>query len=215
MCGITGWVAFDRDLRDQNAAVEAMTATMACRGPDAEGRWLDRNVALGHRRLAVIDIEGGAQPMSARTDDGAVTIVYSGEAYNYLELRDELRRRGHRFDTSSDTEVVLQGYLEWGEAVAERLNGMFAFAVWDGRTDKLVMIRDRMGIKPFYCYPTEDGVLFGSEPKAILANPLAERSVDLDGLRELFSGVKTPGAAVWSGMREGMQATWADVWADV
>jgi asparagine synthase (glutamine-hydrolysing) len=129
-------------------------------------------------------------------------MVYSGEAYNYLELRDELRGRGHRFDTDSDTEVVLHGYLEWGEALAERLNGMYAFAIWDARADKLVMIRDRMGIKPFYGYPTPDGVLFGSEPKAILANPLAERAVDLDGLRELFSYVKTPGAAVWSGMRE-------------
>jgi asparagine synthase (glutamine-hydrolysing) len=163
---------------------------------------VDRHVALGHRRLAVIDVEGGTQPMSVRTDDGWVVIVYSGETYNYVELRDELRRRGHRFDTESDTEVVLRGYLEWGEAVAERLNGMYAFAVWDGRAEKLVMIRDRMGIKPFYCYQTEDGVLFGSEPKAILANPLAERAVDLDGLREVFTRAKTPGAAVWSGMHE-------------
>ncbi|MGH3610327.1 MAG: asparagine synthase (glutamine-hydrolyzing), partial [Pseudonocardiaceae bacterium] len=100
------------------------------------------------------------------------------------------------------TEVVLHGYLEWGEAVAQRLNGMYAFAIWDARVEKLVMIRDRMGIKPFYLYPTVDGALFGSEPKAILANPLAERTVDLDGLRELFSFTKTPGHVVWSGMRE-------------
>ncbi|MBO0872663.1 MAG: asparagine synthase (glutamine-hydrolyzing) [Pseudonocardia sp.] len=207
MCGITGWVGFDRDPCQQAATVDAMIETMACRGPDAEGRWLGRHVALGHRRLAVIDIEGGAQPMSVRGDDGSVAIVYSGEAYNYQELRDELRRRGHRFDTDSDTEVVLHGYLEWGDAVAERLNGMYAFAVWDARTERLVMVRDRMGIKPFYYYPTADGVLFGSEPKAILANPLATPAVDLDGLRELFGFVKTPGAAVWAGMREVVPGT--------
>jgi asparagine synthase (glutamine-hydrolysing) len=207
MCGITGWVSFDREPAELENGIGAMTATMACRGPDAEGVWVERHVALGHRRLAVIDVAGGTQPMSLRTDDGPVVIVYSGETYNYMELRDELRRRGHRFDTSSDTEVVLHGYLEWGEAVAERLNGMYAFAVWDGRTEKLVMIRDRMGVKPFYCYEIEDGVLFGSEPKAILANPLAKRAVDLDGLREMFTRAKTPGAAVWSGMREVVPGT--------
>jgi asparagine synthase (glutamine-hydrolysing) len=126
----------------------------------------------------------------------------SGEAYNFTELRTELTARGHRFTTTSDTEVVLHGYLEWGEGVADRLNGMYAFAIWDSREQKLVMIRDRMGIKPFYYYPTDDGVLFGSEPKAILANPLAARRVSLDGLRELFAFVKTPGHAVWDGMHE-------------
>ncbi|WDV49948.1 asparagine synthase (glutamine-hydrolyzing) [Streptomyces coeruleorubidus] len=202
MCGIAGWVSFDRDLTQHRADLDAMTATMACRGPDAEGTRLDRHAALGHRRLAVIDIEGGSQPMWVDTDDGAVTITYSGEVYNFPELRSELLRRGHRFRTRSDTEVVLHGYLEWGEAVAERLNGMYAFAVWDARTDKLVMIRDRLGVKPLYFSGTDDGVLFGSEPKAILANPLADRAVDLDGLRELVSFTQTPGAAVWCGMRE-------------
>jgi asparagine synthase (glutamine-hydrolysing) len=187
--------------------LDTMTATMACRGPDAEGSWLERHAALGHRRLAVIDIEGGMQPMSVRTDDGTVVIIYSGEVYNFTELRAELRVRGHRFRTESDTEVVLHGYLEWGEAVAERLNGMYAFAIWDTRVQRLVMIRDRMGIKPFYLSPTADGVLFGSEPKAILANPLADRAVDLDGLRELFSFTETPGHAVWCGMREVLPGT--------
>ena len=109
MCGITGWVAFDRDLTQHDADLEAMTATMACRGPDAKGSWLEPHAVLGHRRLAVIDIEGGTQPMSVRTDEGAVTITYSGETYNFVELRDELRRHGHRFRTRSDTEVVLHG----------------------------------------------------------------------------------------------------------
>ncbi|MEV4496287.1 asparagine synthase (glutamine-hydrolyzing) [Micromonospora arborensis] len=202
MCGIAGWVSYHRDLTQHRAELDAMTATMACRGPDADGVRLDRHAGLGHRRLAVIDVEGGSQPMSVHTDDGAVDITYSGEVYNFGELRDELRRRGHRFRTRSDTEVVLHGYLEWGEAVAERLNGMYAFAVWDSRIEKLVLIRDRLGVKPLYYYRTDDGVLFGSEPKAILANALAERAVDLEGIRELVSFTQTPGSAVWCGMNE-------------
>ncbi|MFB0614587.1 asparagine synthase (glutamine-hydrolyzing) [Streptomyces sp. AGS-58] len=202
MCGITGWVSFDRDLTTEATTLHAMTETMACRGPDDRGTWTEGPVALGHRRLAIIDLPGGRQPMTLRTPQGTLALVYSGEAYNFTELRRELQDRGHRFTTDSDTEVVLHGYLEWGDAVAERLNGMYAFAVWDGRHDKLVMIRDRMGIKPFYYHPTADGVLFGSEPKAVLANPLARRRVTLDGLRELFVMVKTPGHAIWDGMRE-------------
>lgn len=202
MCGITGWVAFRRDLSSQHRVLDEMTETMACRGPDASGTWFDRHAALGHRRLAVIDLPGGAQPMKVDTPDGPVTIVYSGEAYNFTELRTELRGRGHHFETDSDTEVVLRGYLEWGEALVERLNGMYGFAIWDSRTEKLVMIRDRMGIKPFYYYETEDGVLFGSEPKAILANPLAEAVIGMDGLREMFSFAKTPGVGLWENMRE-------------
>ncbi len=207
MCGITGWIAFDRDLTRSEATLDAMTATMACRGPDARGTWLDRHAALGHRRLAVIDIAGGAQPMQATGPQGDAAMVYSGETYNYPELRAELGGRGHRFRTESDTEVVLRGYLEWGPAVAERLNGMYALAIWDRREQKLVMIRDRMGIKPFYYYPTPDGVLFGSEPKAILANPAARRVVDSEGMHELLSFAKTPGQAIWAGMREVLPGT--------
>jgi asparagine synthase (glutamine-hydrolysing) len=202
MCGIAGWVAFDADLTRRHAVVDAMTATMGCRGPDDGGTWVRRHVALGHRRLAIIDLPGGRQPMTVDTPDGAVALVYSGETYNFTELREELASRGHRFRTSSDTEVVLRGYLEWGEDVAARLNGMFAFAIWDERTDRLVLVRDRLGVKPLYYHPTPDGVLFGSEPKAILANPLARPVVDADGLRELFGFAMRPGWALWRGMHE-------------
>ncbi|MEV0681971.1 asparagine synthase (glutamine-hydrolyzing) [Actinosynnema sp. NPDC050436] len=202
MCGITGWVSFDVDLARRRDVVDAMTATMACRGPDDAGTWVRDHVALGHRRLAVIDLPGGRQPMSARTPGGDVAMVYSGETYNFPELRAELTRLGHAWETDSDTEVVLRGYLQWGDAVADRLNGMYAFAVWDGRDDKLVMIRDRMGVKPFYYQPTRDGVLFGSEPKAILANPLAARVVDGDGLRELVGHTKRPGWSLWKDVEE-------------
>jgi len=202
MCGMTGWVDFSRDLTRERAVIEAMTETMACRGPDAAGTWIRREVALGHRRLAVIDLVGGAQPMVVSTPSGDVAMVYTGEAYNFTELRRELIASGHSFETSSDTEVVLRGYLQWGESLADRLNGMYAFAIWDSRERKLVMIRDRMGVKPFYFYPIPDGVLFGSEPKAIFANPMAPRAIDLNGLHELIGPVRTSGTAVWKGMRE-------------
>ncbi|MFI6857724.1 hypothetical protein [Streptomyces sp. NPDC050416] len=118
---------------------------------------------LGHRRLAIIDLPGRPSAHDRRHPARHRALVYSGEAYHFGELRGELTARGHRFTTDSDTEVVLRGYLEWGDAVAERLNGMYAFAVWDGRTDRLLLIRDRMGIKPLYYHPTPDGVLFGSD----------------------------------------------------
>ena len=149
-----------------------------------------------------IDLPGGKQPMTTVTADGSVTLAYSGECYNYTELRAELRSRGHRFRTESDTEAVLLGYLEWGAGVMKRLNGMYAFAIWDERDDHLLLARDRMGVKPLYYYPTEDGVLFGSEPKAILSSQVAEQVVDLDGLREMFGLVNTPGHAMWRGMLE-------------
>ncbi len=148
MCGVIGWVSFDRDLSAEAAILDAMTETMACRGPDDRGVWAEGPAGLGHPRLAIIDLPGGRQPMTAATPHGTVALVCSGEAYNFTELRGELTARGHRFTTDSDTEVVLRGHLEWGDAVAERLNGMHAFAVWDGSTDRLVLIRDRMGIKP-------------------------------------------------------------------
>ncbi|MGW0067613.1 asparagine synthase (glutamine-hydrolyzing) [Streptosporangium sandarakinum] len=204
MCGISGWVDFDRDLGQAGRTALAMTATMACRGPDDEGLWLAPHVALGHRRLAVIDIEGGRQPMAAEEDGRPLAaITYSGEVYNFRELRDELAARGHRFRTRSDTEVVLRAYLQWGDDFVTRLNGMFAFAIWDIRREELLLIRDRMGVKPLYYRPTPAGVLFGSEPKAILANPLARpAAVDADGLRELLSLVKTPEHAIYRGMHE-------------
>ncbi|WP_020674091.1 asparagine synthase (glutamine-hydrolyzing) [Amycolatopsis nigrescens] len=203
MCGIAGWVSFGDDLTRHAETAEAMTETMAYRGPDDKGVWLAPHVMLGHRRLAVIDVEGGRQPMFARHgEDTPAVITYSGEVYNFRELRTELRRRGHDFRTSSDTEVVLNAYLEWGEALVEHLNGIYAFAIWDTRTEELLLVRDRMGVKPLYYYPTSDGVLFGSEPKAIFANPLAEPVVDADGLREIFGVVMTPEHAVFRGMHE-------------
>src|SRR4051794_29678142 len=180
-----------------------MAATMALRGPDAEGVWLDRHVAFGHRRLAVIDIAGGGQPMTVDHDGATIAaLTYSGEVYNYRELRDELSAHGHTFRTASDTEVVLHAYLEWGDAFVEHLNGMFAFGLWDARRERLLLVRDRMGVKPLYYHPTPDGTLFASEIKGILAHPAVEAVVDADGLRELLSFVKTPGHGIYRGIRE-------------
>lgn len=204
MCGITGWLSYSHDMQTQRDTLQRMTDTMARRGPDAEGIWLAGPIGFGHRRLSIIDLEGGRQPMLARRDDGleAAAITYSGEVYNFRELRAELKVRGHRFDSRSDTEVVLRAYLEWGEGFVERLNGMYAFALWDLRTQALLLVRDRMGVKPLYYYETADGLVFGSEPKALLANPLVPRTVRADGLREILEMVKTPGHAIFHGMRE-------------
>ncbi|HEX6354431.1 asparagine synthase (glutamine-hydrolyzing) [Actinophytocola sp.] len=202
MCGIVGWVDYVRDPGARGEIVDRMTGTMASRGPDDTGRWTGPNAAVGHRRLAVIDPVGGAQPMTLTTPAGTIVLVYSGEIYNFAELRARLAGFGHHFRTGSDTEVVLHAYLEWGAAAAERFNGMFAFAVWDERDRRLTLVRDRLGVKPLYYQPTAHGVLFGSEPKAILAHPDIDPIVDTEGLRELVAFTMTPGWALWRGMRE-------------
>ncbi|MFI9173112.1 asparagine synthase (glutamine-hydrolyzing) [Streptomyces lincolnensis] len=201
MCGLAGWLSFQRDLTMHTPIAEDMNATLECRGPDSHGVWTSERALLAHRRLAVIDLEGGKQPMAAGAADEPV-ITYTGETYNYRELRDELRALGHEFRTDSDTEVVLRAYQEWGIGFAERLTGIYALALWDPRTEELLLVRDRMGVKPLYYWPTADGVVFGSEPKAILAHPDTEAVVDAEGLREIFGIVKTPGHAVFRGMRE-------------
>ncbi|MBG0829083.1 asparagine synthase (glutamine-hydrolyzing) [Planomonospora sp. ID67723] len=206
MCGIAGWVSYERDLTGERNTITAMTATLEYRGPDAGGVWTCARAALGHRRLAIIDLEGGRQPMAAG-GEGLPVMTYNGEVYNYRELREELRGLGHEFRTASDSEVVLRAYLEWGEDFADRLDGIFALAIWDPRTEELLLVRDRMGVKPLYYYPTPDGVLFGSEPKTILAHDEAEAVIDADGLREIFTIVKTPGHGVFRGMHEVRPAT--------
>jgi len=203
MCGLTGWMSFQRDLTKQEVIANAMTETMINRGPDDYGVWLDKNIFLGHRRLSVIDLEGGRQPMVAEKENGSKAIIsYTGEVYNYRELREELLAKGHEFKTQSDTEVVLRAYIEWGESFVDRLNGMYAFAIWDVQLKELILVRDRMGVKPLYYYPLRDEILFGSEPKAILAHPEAKAVIDSEGLREIFSIIKTPGHAVFQGMYE-------------
>ncbi|MCL5934946.1 MAG: asparagine synthetase B, partial [Firmicutes bacterium] len=147
MCGITGWIDWERDLTKERPILEAMTRTLAFRGPDADGFWLSTQAALGHRRLVVVDPAGGAQPMTRQRGNRTYTITYNGELYNTPELRQELESRGHNFLTrNSDTEALLLAYVEWGPDCVYRFNGIFAFAIWDEAGQTLFMARDRLGV---------------------------------------------------------------------
>ncbi|MFK0310328.1 asparagine synthase (glutamine-hydrolyzing) [Pseudomonas sp. NPDC090233] len=188
MCGITGWVDYTRDLAQATPALGAMTDTLALRGPDASGSWQHRNALLGHRRLAIIDLSGGVQPMTFRCASGEeIALIYTGEVYNHNALREQLQKAGHQFHTRSDTEVVLHAYLEWGEQCCEHLSGMFAFAVFDGRDGHFLLVRDRLGVKPLYYARHQQGLLFGSEIKAILAHPEFASALDVVGLVDALS----------------------------
>jgi asparagine synthase (glutamine-hydrolysing) len=207
MCGVAGWadpVDQVHPCRDGERRVRRMTDTLAARGPDGEGVWAGSHAVLGHRRLAVLDPERGAQPM-ALTDDRnrpLVVLTYSGEVFNHAELREELELLGHKFTTRTDTEVVLHACQEWGAGAAARLNGMYAFAVWDTNRRRLLLVRDRLGVKPL-CYARHGGgVLFASEPKALFASGLVDPSVSDDGLRDFLASVRTPGGSLFRGVRE-------------
>jgi asparagine synthase (glutamine-hydrolysing) len=203
MCGVVGWVDFASPAGAGQDVLDAMVATMANRGPDGTGTWLGPYVALGQRRLAVIDVEGGRQPMTAAAGPGSVVVVHSGEIYNFGELRAELAGRGHRFVSRSDTEVVLRAYLEWGEGCVGRLHGMFGFAVWDQARERLLLARDRLGIKPLYYLPGPAGVLFSSEPKGLLAHPSFRPEVDEQLLPILLNPrLALPGETPLRGLRE-------------
>jgi asparagine synthase (glutamine-hydrolysing) len=203
MCGIAGLVDYGSDTQDHGTVISAMTDAQKERGPDSRGVWVTALAALGVRRLSVIDPLGGEQPMVAqRPGEPPVALAYTGEIFNCPELRAELGARGHRFTTSSDTEVVLKAYLEWGGACAERLLGMFAFAVWDERTEEMFLIRDRFGIYPLYWAETDNGLAFGSAIKALLQYPGIRAEIDITGLRAIMAMIKPAGHGVLRGMHE-------------
>ena len=149
------------------AVLEKMTNVLSHRGPDGKGFYVNKNIGLGHRRLAIIDLSTGDQPMFS--EDKKLVIVFNGEIYNYVELKEELKALGHRFTTASDTEVILSAYQEWGVDCQKRLNGMWAFALWDARQQQLFLSRDRIGEKPLHYSLRDNSFLFGSEIKSILA----------------------------------------------
>lgn len=210
MCGIAGWVDFGRDLTGAREVVEAMGATLACRGPDQCGTWVSPHAVFSHRRLVVIDPAGGRQPMVRRRGDGLFVIVYNGELYNTEEIRAELAARGHGFQGYSDTEVLLLSYMEWGPRCVERLNGIFAFAIWDDARRRLFMARDRLGVKPLFYAQRDGGLLFGSELKALLAHPAVRPEVDAEGLAEVLvmGPGRTPGHGVFRGVHEVKPGWW-------
>src|SRR6266545_4828781 len=180
MCGIAGVIYDDRSRAVKLDELKRMSDTLTHRGPDDEGFFVDQNVGLAMRRLNVIDLVTGHQPIS--NEDGSVWIVFNGEIYNYPELRRELESKGHRFATNTDTETIVHAYEEYGEDCVKKLNGMFAFAIWDRQERTLVLARDRFGVKPLYYFLSERALVFGSEPKAVIEHSEVPASLDLEAL---------------------------------
>ena len=184
MCGICG--VFDRRGEAVSAELVArMSAILAHRGPDGSGSYVHGEIGLGHRRLSIIDLDGGAQPVT--NEDQTLQLIFNGEIYNYIELRDELRMQGHVFKTQSDTEVIVHGYEEWGLDCVNRFNGIFAFALWDSRLRRLFLARDHLGVKPLYYALLGRTFVFASEIKSLLRHPQCPAEVDLSSLGALFT----------------------------
>ena len=231
MCGIAGFCDFTTDLRNEYEIYENIVSCMgkrlSHRGPDDFNTLIDEHVALAHARLAVIDIEGGRQPMTKLRAGGDIklldhsfcrrkcplrimdsfsrySIVYNGEIYNTDELRSELSKKGYEFDTRSDTEVILSAYIEYGTKVAEKLNGIYAFAIWDSKVQCLFLCRDRFGVKPLFYTMFDNKVIFASEIKSILTYPGVEAKIDREGMCDLFATgpARMPGNAVFKGIKE-------------
>ena len=222
MCGIAGVLHTRRESVAPDT-LQRMVGALAHRGPDGEGIFTDRFLGLGHRRLAILDPSpAGRQPMLS--DDGRFALTYNGEVYNYRDLRRELETLGHRFRSETDTEVVLNAFIEWGPGCVERFNGMFAFAIWDKQEQQLFLARDRYGIKPLYYAFVGSALVFGSEQKAILTYPGLQREIDLEALLEYFTfqsiftdrtflkGVRLFPAGCWSIVRAGQRRRSLDFW---
>ncbi|MBN1559655.1 asparagine synthase (glutamine-hydrolyzing), partial [candidate division KSB1 bacterium] len=190
MCGICGQLNYHSLAAVETTIIKKMTDSLTHRGPDAEGLYIDGRIGLGHRRLKIIDLAGGVQPMF--NEDRSLAVVFNGEIYNYLQLKRELSAFGHDFSTRSDTEVLLHGYEQWGVELVNHLRGMFAFAVWDGRKSELFVARDRLGIKPLYYYLDDSTFLFASEIKAILLHPAVDRSIDYQALDDYLTYLYIP-----------------------
>lgn len=204
MCGIAGWVDWQRDLSTEKETALTMGETLICRGPDTGGVWTSPHAMFAHRRLIVVDPVGGAQPMTKQYGDDRYTLVYNGELYNTEDIRKELLAHGHHFESYSDTEVVLVSYIEWGPACVERFNGIFAFGIWDDKTRTLFMGRDRLGVKPLFYAQLNSGMIFGSELKSLLAHPEVSHAITAEGLAEVFSigPARTPGHGVFKDISE-------------
>jgi asparagine synthase (glutamine-hydrolysing) len=180
MCGIAGKFNFDPARPIDRERLTAMTSVVAHRGPDADGFFVGPGVGLGHRRLSIIDLSTGDQPLT--NEDRTIWVVFNGEIYNFAEIRTELESFGHRFRTHTDTEVIVHGYEQWGDRVIDRFRGMFAFALWDERRRRLLLVRDRLGVKPLYYCASASGVTFGSEIKSLLEDPDVPREWSAEAL---------------------------------
>ena len=186
MCGFTGFIDKNKDKKE---LIEKINNAIAHRGPDGEGFYIDKDVALGHRRLSIIDLSTGDQPMF--NEDGNIVIVFNGEIYNYVELKSELQKK-HKFKTKSDTEVLIHGYEQWGKELPKKLRGMFAFAIYDKKKKTLFMARDHFGIKPIYYAQMNGTFMFGSEIKSLMQHPSFEKELNEDILKTYLSFSFTP-----------------------
>src|SRR5579859_6375294 len=185
MCGITGFVNLDVAPDAADALLRRMTGIIHHRGPDDDGHWLGDDAGLGMRRLSIIDVAGGQQPIA--NEDGSVIAVFNGEIYNYRELREQLETAGHRFATNSDTETIVHAYEDDGVDFVRRLRGMFAIALWDRRRRRLVLARDRFGKKPLHYAHSGQQLVFGSEIKSLLLAPGVRRELDQASMGEYFA----------------------------
>lgn len=203
MCGIAGWLDWEKDISESDC-ISAMSESLRRRGPDESGIYVDKNICLIHRRLVVVDPENGKQPMTFNFNDRKYTVVYNGELYNTNEIRRELEGLGHSFRGHSDTEVLLKSFVQWGKDCVNKLNGIFAFAVWDDSNKELFLARDRIGVKPLFFYFYNSGIIFASEIKTLLCNPIVKPVVDEVGLKEIFfmGPGRTPGNGVIKGVEE-------------
>src|SRR5262250_3062916 len=200
MCGIAGELSFERNGRANPARVRAMCDVMVHRGPDDFGAFTQNEIALGMRRLSINDVEGGQQPLG--NEDGSVQVVCNGEIYNAPALMRELEARGHRLRTRSDVEVIAHVYEEEGVDVAAKLDGMFAFALWDAKAHRLVLGRDRAGIKPLYVTRLGDRLVWGSEAKCLLAGGL-DPQIDVQALHDYLTLGYVPGpASIFAGVEQ-------------
>ncbi len=186
MCGIAGWIDKNHNIIDQTALMEEMIETLKNRGPDSEGIYSYENALLGHRRLAVVDPEGGHQPMTIEVGCNQYTIVYNGELYNTEDVRKLLKEKGYTFKSYSDTEVLLTAYIEWGKECVNYINGIFAFGVWNALDKTLFLARDPLGVKPLFYSAVQNSIIFASEMKAILKHPYVEPVVNEEGLLEIL-----------------------------
>lgn len=186
MCGIVGFVKLKKDISDYRNVLNNMNQTLSKRGPDEEGYYLSNHVALGHRRLIVIDAEGGKQPMIERYQEQNYIIVYNGQIYNTNELKEILIDNGFEINSHSDTEILLKSYIHFGKEVVRHLNGIFAFAIWNTKTEELFIARDHLGVKPLFYTIKENTLIFASEIKAIFQYPGVEKIIDKQGIAELI-----------------------------
>lgn len=204
MCGIVGIVNYKEDISNEYPVLRNMVKTLSRRGPDEDGLYFSKHAILGHRRLSIIDIDNGKQPMSIKKDDITYTIIYNGQLYNTEDLRETLKENGFKFKGHSDTEVLLKSYIYYGKDVVKYLNGIFAFAIWNNKKEEVFVARDQFGIKPMYYTFIENNFIFASEIKAILEHPKCSAVLDKIGIQELF-GIgpsHTPGKSPFKGIKE-------------